>query len=353
MPSSPSFHLTLTLSRGAREQAAQSSFRSAVSERAAALDTILPLPKGEGRGEGKGIARSTNHGLARVSHQPCDGAPKSCRPSAVPRPKPVTNRRSSSLAFHTSGEKCGLALRILLACSLALLLTGCFWTRLLAVKNQLGEFERYVRVDDQGGLALEFLKPVLYSSDVHALFDADPTVRSTNGNRVSWRWTFEKLTPTNTTTPEFSISFSTIFENDKLCRLTIPDRFKTIMSKETILAMARSVGKGKVDQKKRALDSDLGEGDLKDEMEPISKAQMLDLLGPPWSAQESKGVTTLFYEYLLKSATPEQAKNKPVRFRCRFAKGSDKLTRADFSYNLMRVGMTFNPPSPKASKAPQ
>jgi len=82
-----------------------------------------------------------------------------------------------------------LALWVMIA-ALGLLATGCEWgrwMRLLSFKKQLAEVERYVRVEDQGGLRLHLLKPVVYADDLSLLIEGE-TSRTTNGNQVTWLW---------------------------------------------------------------------------------------------------------------------------------------------------------------------
>ena len=59
-----------------------------------------------------------------------------------------------------------------LAAGLGLLLTGCIWTRLLTLKHQFADFERFVQVDDRDGLSFNLLKPVLLADDLRELLGA-------------------------------------------------------------------------------------------------------------------------------------------------------------------------------------
>ena len=68
-------------------------------------------------------------------------------------------------------------LLVLVAC--ALLLSGCVWTRLLALKGQFKEFDRYVvAVDDGDALLLRFKEPCFRPEDIGYLFgDETPSER--------------------------------------------------------------------------------------------------------------------------------------------------------------------------------
>ena len=62
----------------------------------------------------------------------------------------------------------------LLCC--AFLLSGCMWLRLLDLKNQLQEFDRYVEVQPGDGVELKFKEPVLRAADLDTLLNGQPTV---------------------------------------------------------------------------------------------------------------------------------------------------------------------------------
>ncbi|MCI5212309.1 MAG: hypothetical protein D3910_26790, partial [Candidatus Electrothrix sp. ATG2] len=56
-----------------------------------------------------------------------------------------------------------LVMFILISCSLTL--SGCVYLRLLKVKRQFKQFDKYVMVDKEDGLTFSFLKPILYEED--------------------------------------------------------------------------------------------------------------------------------------------------------------------------------------------
>jgi hypothetical protein len=309
-----------------------------------------PSPLGRGRGLCRAGARLKRLGMltglwpstpgaatateARAASQKADGS------SLSPRER-VRVRRKGTVAARSAVSCHALFKTTVATCLLALLLTGCIWTRLLALKNQFADFDRFVKVDDQEGLSLHLLKPVLYSSDVRSLMEADPTTRSTNGAEQTWDWTFEKLPGTNAEAGGWGLGFSTSFQKDKLSRLTIPDRFRAIVDKETVLAMARSLGRGKVDEKKRQLSSRLDEGGAGPEFRPLSRAQVIELLGLPCRVSETGQETVCCYDYRLKSATPHPGKPKLAQVQCLFTKATDRLKALDVSYGQMRIRLDF------------
>jgi len=106
--------------------------------------------------------------------------------------------------------------------ALGLLATGCEWARwmrLLSFKNQLAKLDRYVKVEDQAGLRLRLLKPVVYADDLSLLIDGE-TARTTNGNQITWLWSYEKQSAgTSTETGDFGMSFTMSFKDQKLSEL--------------------------------------------------------------------------------------------------------------------------------------
>jgi len=164
----------------------------------------------------------------------------------------------------------------------AFLGTGCEWgrwLRLLSFKKQLANLERYARVEDQHGLTLHFLKPVVYTGDLQLLVEGD-AFRTTNQNSQTWLWAYEKqsLAP-SASAHDFDLSFTAIFENDKFTELRFPERFLAVLPKPLILGMLRSLGQAEVDMKHGTVNIKwVGGG--KDKVELPAKPQLTALLAP-------------------------------------------------------------------------
>ena len=138
--------------------------------------------------------------------------------------------------------------------ALVVSLTGCVWLRLLAFKNQLADFDRYVKVEDGQGLTLQFVKPVLYTKDLLFLMQLEPTSRATNGGAQTWFWTFVKEDAQSNAVPDnLNLTFSTSFDGNKLTAFTFSERLVTTIPKPFLLALIQAFGRAEVDRKNRSV----------------------------------------------------------------------------------------------------
>jgi hypothetical protein len=62
-----------------------------------------------------------------------------------------------------------LCFRLLILVAVVLALSGCVWLRLLSVRDQLREFDRFVEATGEPGLELRFREPVLLADDLDTL----------------------------------------------------------------------------------------------------------------------------------------------------------------------------------------
>jgi hypothetical protein len=232
----------------------------------------------------------------------------------------------------------------LLAGGLALLLTGCIWLRLLTFKNQLADFDRYVKASDQAGLVLQFVKPVLYCEDLVELLEVQPTRKSTNQNQQDWFWTFEKLLPDAAAeSNRFEVTFTTVFLDRKLSRIAIPDSFLAMLPKPFVLGLFRSLGHAQVDRKSRAASAKwVPEGESKIPARP----EVAQLLGMPFAVTNSGPAYTHLYKYQLKSPSLKSNETMVARALFTYTRDSDALTRIEASFSGLRIDLSFEPPAP-------
>jgi hypothetical protein len=71
-------------------------------------------------------------------------------------------------------------------------LWGCIYLRLLEVKFQLSDFDKYLRLGDKEGLDLIFLKPVLLKEDILYLVRRGPTTIWESPESSIWQFYFQK-----------------------------------------------------------------------------------------------------------------------------------------------------------------
>ena len=223
--------------------------------------------------------------------------------------------------------------------SLALLLTGCIWTRLLSFKNQFADFDRYVRVEERDGLTLHFNQPVLYAEDILFLMELEPTRRLTNGAKQTWQWTFRKLhSATNTETGDYDLTFATTFVSNRLTAFSLGERFLASLPKPLILGALRSLGHADIDQKKRSATMHwVDRGGVEEEWQSLTRATVTKLLGDPYTIASTNEVSTLVYRYVLDSPTTKT--NRPLRARAAFSfrDATGKLSRMDAAYSGFKI----------------
>lgn len=238
-------------------------------------------------------------------------------------------------------------LGLVAAGGLLLSLTGCVWLHLLALKNQLADFDHYVKVDDRQGLAFHFLQPVLSVEDVRYLMELAPTAATTNGEQQTWFWTFVKQhPPTEAETARFDLTFATSFADGKLTQVAVSEPVLAILPKWFLLALVRSLGHAHVDQRRRTASVALDDPLAKEHT--LTKAELVQLLGAPWRVTDSETNYTWLYQYELRSSSLKAHQTMPARAEFQFTKPADKLTRIAARYGDLRINLSFDSPAAPA-----
>lgn len=238
-----------------------------------------------------------------------------------------------------------LSLAVLLG-ALVVSWTGCVWLRLLAFKNQLADFDRFVKVEDGQGLTLRFVKPVLYTKDLLFLMQLEPTSRATNGGAQTWFWTFVKEDAESNAVPDnLNLTFSTSFAQDKLTAFTFSERLVTTLPQPLLLALIRAFGRAEVDQKNRSANLTLAKGDLdQDKLRDwsrLSRGAVTQMLGTPYSVSVTNSVSTCLYRYRMDSPSLKTNESLRVNARFSFSDATEALTRFEGAYADFRYSFNF------------
>ena len=144
----------------------------------------------------------------------------------------------------------------------SLLLCGCVWLRLLDLKDQFAEFDRYITVPPGSGIELQFCHPVLYGVDLDSLIAAEPTATATSGTGADTltvrSYAFchapSDLGP-DPASAERILVLTAGIRHDRLVFVDLPDEIFRVIPREVALRAMRSLGTATIDRGTRSATS--------------------------------------------------------------------------------------------------
>lgn len=231
--------------------------------------------------------------------------------------------------------------RIVIYISLLLILClapSCIYLRLLKFQNQLADFDRCFQVNEEKGLKIICLKPVLYNDDIKTMLSPptlsnktkqnDPlpltgqgSVKESRDGRVKsqkrspvreqWTYVFEKKYPDNNKSEEgdFNISLDMVFKDDLLNEIHLPERFLVILPKTFLITICKTMGNAQVNKKEYSAKGTY-ESKEKNQIQVPKQNDVLKFLGNPFIWREDATNAKLFYEYRLKQETTKPGKSQ-------------------------------------------
>jgi hypothetical protein len=230
---------------------------------------------------------------------------------------------------------------LVLFLSLTLLTTGCVYLRLLQVKRQLSAFNSYFQIEEQDKLTLVFLKPVLLAKDVTWLMNSPPMSRKETEEGHLWEYVMEKqYRDSDYEESDFNIPISMVFVDDKLRQISFPERFLRYLSKPLLARMLTSMGEAEIDKARRRAGSRF---QARGTVEIPREEQVLDVLGKPYSTEESDDTKRLIYAYDLKKDNPEPVSNGfSLIMTFKFKKEDDKLRKTEINLRGLKMSLDFS-----------
>jgi hypothetical protein len=186
-----------------------------------------------------------------------------------------------------------------------LLLGGCIYLRLLELKHQLADFDRYFETDLRDGVKITCRKPVLLDEDM-AFFRLAPESRQRAGVAERWHFRWVKVSAAPGEDPAgYEITADFIYVDHKLTRVILPERFFTFMPKQMFLLMLRAFGQADVDKEKRTARANVRADFGPDKAPPrLTRADLTAMLGAPLETAETAAGVVWRYRY--RAASPEQ-----------------------------------------------
>jgi hypothetical protein len=214
--------------------------------------------------------------LLPLPHPPCSAAPGARR--VVPRPP---------------------AAAALLA---AALFSGCYYSRLLAFKSQLEEFDRFVEVREARSLAFVFREPVLQIEDFVSLTGVAPELIATPPAAEIRELMYRKARTATAAAPEVEIGLRLFFRQGLLGELHFPDKAVAVLGRDFIVAAARAAGQGRLNQRIYELDWRAIPADGRAPLPVPRMADIKAIIGDETGRWRSGPQVALFYVFEVKTA---------------------------------------------------
>jgi len=232
-----------------------------------------------------------------------------------------------------------IATSIFLALSI-LTLSGCVYYHLLKLKWQMEKFEDNFNLEDKKGLTIIFKNPVLTKEDIKWLMNNGPTsIVDDPLKQNSWLYILtKKKNPDVTEEKNYDIDIQMGFNHDMLVEATLPKRFLENLSKEMLVEIFKSMGKSKVDKKKKQAGSV-----MKGKNKGIPTINdVLYTLGEPHEKKEENEIIELRYIYNLKSPENNSILNPfDLIFDFKINKKDKYIRTSSIDVNGLKMTMKF------------
>ena len=234
-----------------------------------------------------------------------------------------------SLGVATN-HRCGT---VFLLAGLGLALTGCVYTRLLSLKSQLEDFEKYVEVQNQGDLVLIFKKPVLLSKDLIWLTQLQPSEKKETATEKDWVWRLRKDPITNLTeTMDYQLTFVTGFTSNRMTRITVPQEFLNAMPATGVVAMLKAFGHAQINEAKRVATADVSNQEVRKSLPKLNITSAEELFGKPHETKVYGGKTTYLYRYSLETQTLASPASKKAQALLVFDQKTSQLLKLQATF---------------------
>ena len=136
-----------------------------------------------------------------------------------------------------------------------LLLPGCVYLRLLDLRGQLADFDRYIEVVAGPGLGIRFREPPLDAEDVTTLIGSGPTATAPFPGGEARTYAFTRLPSDQGEDPPGAVTtlvMTTLVAEGRLQAVTFPPEVFRAVPRSLALSALRAMGRAEVDTARRS-----------------------------------------------------------------------------------------------------
>lgn len=235
--------------------------------------------------------------------------------------------------------------KLLIICVLLSMLGGCVWLRLLELKNQLAEFDRYfASKTDEKGYTLNFKEPVVSADDLIYLSKVHPGWKKTTPERQRWFYDFKKIDASGQfIEPTVNIVHQLGFnEQNLLDRWTFPPNLLAMTPAPFLELSLRGLGFSSIFRSKRQVKANFDKLPKVTAPVPV-KQDVVGVLGVPLEIQKTDYGSLYIYHFQLDTdqVKPGYEERKFMEFKLGFAANTDKLLKVWGKFMGMKISIDY------------
>ena len=234
-----------------------------------------------------------------------------------------------------------------------LLLSSCVWLRLLSLKDQFADFDRWIEVPPGPGLELRFRRPVLVTKDLETLVTGRPTASAQGGDVTVQSYAFSHIPSPEGPDPLGSSSTLVLLVGiraGKVVFVSLPPEVFRVVPRELALRGMRALGRATVDTGKQSAVATVDCNGTRSVLP--TRAELIALFGTPNNDKLMDGRERVLWRYQLQGESL-RADGKPViaAMAFAFAPGAERPNR--FQVNISGMWLYLDlPPAETPSGHP-
>ena len=232
-----------------------------------------------------------------------------------------------------------------------LLLCSCVWLRLLSLKDQFADFDRWIEVPPGPGLELRFRRPVLLAEDLETLVTGRPTASAQGGEITVQSYAFSHIPSPDGPDPLGSSSTLVLLVGiraGKVVFVSLPPEVFRVVPRELALRGMRALGRASVDTAKQSAVATVDFTGTRTVLP--TRAELIALFGTPNQVKLMDGRERVLWRYQLQGESL-RADGKPViaAMAFAFAPGAERPNR--FQVNISGLWLYLDLPAPAGDPA--
>ncbi len=233
---------------------------------------------------------------------------------------------------------------VILLLAVAALSGGCVYLRLLALRNQLADFDRNFTLDLADGVRIQCHHPLIQSSDLRWLGVAPTRITTTGRAATRWRVRWLKQPPPGVVEPvEYDVELFAELADDRVTSVHIAERSFEFFPKELFAQLLRSTASARVDRRSRRAEVTTVAPQPAPGFIPPRREAIEQILGLPTDRSDEGSQARYLYRYLPDTTNGE---GRPVDMTFVFDQADGALLRLSGRLPRGTIDYTFAPAPP-------